>query len=355
MPLLLLLVLLGTPRHDDTESRGRIWFDADGCHFRLSVDADRLLQCVGLERPDLTEWTEEEILSRREQIFEYFRANYHFRGPEGAWSLEPGELQAVSGYEPMLEKDRVQFVAVSGALPWPAGDFLLEVRQDLFLGFETMHRHLLQIELGGEELSLSLMPTLAERIRIEDPTAAGLFRRCGRALQAGVSGTAGSLTTWLFWLALLLPALAHREMRAVGLAFLVAASLALQLAGHGLLEPAPLTIRCAAAFAVAFLAGENLLAPNAQLRWATALLFGLVFGLGFALDLEEQMEAVRRGRGAVLLAYNAGMLLTLGTSGLLLALARRKLERIHQEPRLARPVHVSLLVAGALLLAFELA
>jgi len=152
---------------------------------------------------------------------------------------------------------------------------------------------------------------------------------------AGFVRALGAVVQILFLAALVLAGRSGREMAALAVMFLagqVACALAMPHTGW---QPAPRFVEAAAALAVAYLAVEVLLLPEAGWRWMIAAVLGLFHGMYFHLFLQE----TNYRPGYVLAGAALAELAVIG----LLWLGFSRLARV---ARVLRPVQVS---AGALL------
>jgi hypothetical protein len=161
------------------------------------------------------------------------------------------------------------------------------------------HVHLLRATMGGkrDEGIFDLGFTRAT-LRFRPPTAmettvtqagAGAVRALGGAVQV------------LFLAALAIAARSRRELFAIGGAFLLgqcASALAMPLVAW---QPAPRFVEAAMALAIAYLAVEVLLLPEAGVRWLVTFVLGLFHGLYFHLFLQTTgYSAARVLSGAAL-------------------------------------------------------
>jgi HupE / UreJ protein len=154
---------------------------------------------------------------------------------------------------------------------------------------------------------------------------------------AGFVRAWGGLVQVLFLAALVLAARSGKELVALASMFFagqVAAVVAIPYTGW---QPAPRFVEAAAALAVAYLAVEILLLPQAGWRWTIAAVLGAFHGLYFHLFLQETR-------------YHASYVLTGAGLAELIAVATMWLafSRIARIARALRPVEVS----AAALLAF---
>jgi hypothetical protein len=146
------------------------------------------------------------------------------------------------------------------------------------------HVHLLRAEMGGkrDEAVFDLGFTHAT-LRFRPPTAmettitqagAGFVRALGGAVQL------------LFLAALAIAARSRRELLALTGAFLVGQCASALAMPHIAWQPAPRFVEAAMALAVAYLAVEVLLLPEAGVRWLVTCILGLFHGMYFYLFLQ---------------------------------------------------------------------
>jgi HupE / UreJ protein len=146
------------------------------------------------------------------------------------------------------------------------------------------HVHLLRAEMGGkrDEGIFDLGFTRAT-LRFRPPTAietavtqagAGFVRALGGAVQI------------LFLAAMAIAARSRRELLAIAGAFLLGQCAATLAVPHLAWQPAPRFVEAAIALAVAYLAVEILLLPEAGVRWLVTFVLGLFHGMYFHLFLQ---------------------------------------------------------------------
>ena len=93
----------------------------------------------------------------------------------------------------------------------------------------------------------------------------------------------GGAVQLLFLAALALAARSRRELLAITLMFLLGQAASVLAMGHVVWQPAPRFVEAATALAVAYLAVEILLLPEAGARWLVAGALGALNGLYFHL------------------------------------------------------------------------
>jgi len=147
------------------------------------------------------------------------------------------------------------------------------------------HVHLLRAQLDGKQdqavfdsafsrATLRFRPPTAVEIAVTQ-SAAGFLRALGGAVQV------------LLLAALVLAARSRREMLAVGGMFAGGQVAAALVVPHIAWQPAPRFVEAAMALALAYLAVEILLLPEAGARWAIAGVLGVFQGLYFELFLQN--------------------------------------------------------------------
>ena len=161
------------------------------------------------------------------------------------------------------------------------------------------HVHLLRATLGGkrDEAVFDLGFTRAT-LRFRPPTAVEIaITQSG----AGAVRALGSAAQILFLAALVLAARSRRELLAIAGMFLVGQAASVLVMAHVLWQPAPRFVEAATALAVAYLAVEILMLPEAGARWLVAGVLGALNGLYFHLFVQAtdySPALVLGGRGA---------------------------------------------------------
>jgi hypothetical protein len=125
-------------------------------------------------------------------------------------------------------------------------------------------------DLGFTRATLRFRPLTAAEIAITQ-AGAGFVRALGGTVQV------------LFLAALVLAARSRRELLAIAAMFLVGQAASVLAMAHVLWQPAPRFVEAATALAVAYLAVEILLFPQAGARWLVAGVLGALDGLYFHL------------------------------------------------------------------------
>jgi hypothetical protein len=143
------------------------------------------------------------------------------------------------------------------------------------------HVHLLRASLGGkhDEAIFDLGFTRAT-LRFRPPTATEIaITQAG----AGFVRALGGAVQILFLAALALAARSRRELIAIAGMFVLGQAASVFAMGHVVWQPAPRFVEAATALAVAYLAVEILLLPEAGARWLVAGVLGALNGLYFHL------------------------------------------------------------------------
>ena len=196
----------------------------------------------------------------------------------------------------------------------------LEVEYRIFFGHDALHRGLFLLEQGNQNQT-TLFTTDHRKHRFELATPA----RRQEFLTFGKEGVWHIWTGYdhiLFLLALLLPAVLHREAKAwcpveafrpafinvlkVVTAFTVAHSITLSLAAMNLIQLPSRWVESTIAASVMVAAANNLWPIVRDRTWLVAFGFGLIHGFGFASAMAE----LGVQQGAVLLpvvAFNLGV------------------------------------------------
>jgi hypothetical protein len=125
-------------------------------------------------------------------------------------------------------------------------------------------------DLGFTRATLRFRPLTAAEIAITQ-AGAGFVRALGGIVQV------------MFLAALVLAARSRRELLAIAAMFLVGQAASVLGMAHVLWQPAPRFVEAATALAVAYLAVEILLLPQAGARWLVAGVLGALHGLYFHL------------------------------------------------------------------------
>jgi hypothetical protein len=196
------------------------------------------------------------------------------------------------------------------------------------------HVHLLRAELNGKQdqgvfdrsfprATLRFRPPTAVEIAVTQ-SAAGFVRALGGAVQI------------LFLAALVLASRGRKELLALAAMFLAGQVAAVFVAPHTNWQPPPRFVEAAMALALAYLAVEILLLPQAGARWAVAGVLGLFQGLYFVLFLENT------GYQPVLVLAGAA-----AAEAVLMAIFALVFSQIARAAKAVRPVQVS---AAALLI-----
>jgi hypothetical protein len=195
------------------------------------------------------------------------------------------------------------------------------------------HVHLLRATLGEkrDEAVFDLGFTRAT-LRFRPPTAAEIaITQAGAGFVRALGGT----VQVLFLAALVLAARSRRELLAIAAMFLAGQAASVLAMAHVAWQPAPRFVEAATALAVAYLAVEILLLPQAGARWLVVGVLGALHGLYFHLFVQTT------GYSAALVLLGA----TLAEAAAIAVLAL-VLSRVGRMAKAFRPVQVA---ASALL------
>ena len=177
-------------------------------------------------------------------------------------------------------------------------------------------------DLGFTRATLRFRPPTAAEIAVTQ-AGAGFVRALGGAVQV------------LFLAALVLAARSRRELLAIAAMFLLGQAASVLAMAHTAWLPAPRFVEAATALAVAYLAVEILLLPEAGARWLVAGVLGALHGLYFHLFLRTTGYSPALVLGGAALAQASAV-----------ALLALLLSRVGRLAKALRPVPVA---ASALL------
>ena len=151
------------------------------------------------------------------------------------------------------------------------------------------HVHLLRAERAGkhDQAVFDLGFTRAT-LRFRPPTA---LETAVTQAGAGAVRALSGVVQCLFLIALALAGRSRRERCAIALAFLAGQAAAVYTVPHLAWQLAPRFVEAATALAMAYLAIEILLLPQAGARWLVAAVLGAVYGLYFHLFLQSTRYA----------------------------------------------------------------
>jgi hypothetical protein len=190
------------------------------------------------------------------------------------------------------------------------------------------HVHLLRAAMGGK-LDQAVFDYSFSRatLRFRPPTA---METAVTETGAGFIRAWGGIVQVLFLAALVLAGRGVRELLALVAMFLAGQIASVLVMPHLNWQPAPRFVEAAAALAVAYLAIEILLLPQAGARWLIALVLGAFHGLYFHLFIQSTN-------------FHAGWVLTGAALAEAIAIAALWLafSRISRIARALRPVQVS--------------
>jgi len=180
------------------------------------------------------------------------------------------------------------------------------------------HVHLLRASLGeklGQKRDEAIFDLAFTRatLRFRPPTAAEIaITQAG----AGFVRALGAAVQVLFLAALVLAARSRRELLAIAAMFLFGQAASVLAMAHVAWQPAPRFVEAATALAVAYLAVEILLLPQAGARWLVAGVLGALHGLYFHLFVQTT------GYSPALVLLGAALAQTSAIAVLALALSR---------------------------------
>jgi len=160
----------------------------------------------------------------------------------------------------------------------------LEIDCTLYAVTVPNHVHLLRATLDGrEDQAIFDLSFPHATLRFRPPTAAEVAaEESGAGFLRALAGPA----QLLFLAALAMAARGRRELAAILGMFLAGQVAAVLVAPHTAWQPAPRFVEAAAALAIAYLAVEILLLPQAGARWMIAGVLGIFHGLYFHLFLQ---------------------------------------------------------------------
>jgi HupE / UreJ protein len=195
------------------------------------------------------------------------------------------------------------------------------------------HVHLLRASLGEKrDEAIFDMGFPRATMRFRPPTAAEIaFTQAG----AGCVRALGGIVQMLFLVALVLASRSRRELFAIAGMFLLGQAASVFAMAHVLWQPAPRFVEAATALAVAYLAVEILLLPQAGARWLVAGVLGALHGLYFHLFVQTT------GYSPALVLLGASL-----AQALVVAVLALVLSRVGRMAQAFRPVQVA---ASALL------
>ena len=166
---------------------------------------------------------------------------------------------------------------------FPAPVDVLDVRSSFHTVTVPNHVHLLRAVMGdrSDQVVLDLsFPSASMRFR--PPT---LFEVVLQQTTAGALRAAGGLAQLLFLAALVIAARTRKELIILAAMFAAGEIVSALLVPGLTWQPAPRFVESAAALAIAYLAVETLMLPEAGQRWLVVGVLGLLHGLYFALFL----------------------------------------------------------------------
>jgi hypothetical protein len=146
------------------------------------------------------------------------------------------------------------------------------------------HVHLLRASLGAKrDQAIFDLGFTSTTLRFRPPTATEIaVTQAGAGFVRALGGT----VQILFLAALVLAARSRRELLAIAGAFLLGQTASVMAMAQVAWQPAPRFVEAATALAVAYLAVEILLLPQAGARWMVAGVLGALHGLYFHLFVQ---------------------------------------------------------------------
>ncbi len=178
------------------------------------------------------------------------------------------------------------------------------------------HVHLLRAEMGGKrDEGLFDLGFTHATLRFRPPTA---METAVTQAGAGFIRALGGAVPVLFLAALAIAARSRRELLVITAAFLLGQCASALAMPHLAWQPAPRFVEAAMALAVAYLAVEVVLLPEAGVRWLVTFVLGLFHGMYFHLFLqttEYKPGLVLAGAGLAEIAAVAVMGLVLLRAG----------------------------------------
>lgn len=300
------LVALAAPAraHDETVSASEVEIGPQAVTFRVDVGLVGLGKALGWAAPP----DEAGVRARGAEIARVLAEGLEVVVGGRALVARAGALSL--RHEPAPGSGRSELARVVQELvfssPAPIERVTLRVR--FFAALTSQHRALIDVRWGEEQRRFSrLGPTELELARGQLRPSA--WRTLGEFLVWGAEHIVYGLDHLAFLLALLLAVTRFVELVKVVTAFTVAHSVTLVLAARGwLVIPTRLTEVLIAA-SIVYLAIENLVfaEKTARHRWRLGFAFGLVHGLGFAVELRERLQELGTGVVLPLFAFNLGV------------------------------------------------
>jgi hypothetical protein len=327
-----LVFALAPPAHADSVSVATITIGRDALRLVLAVDADRLMEVCRSPPPLGEEWTPAEIAAVAERAYAYVGDRWRLRSGGRDVALAPESIAPGLVRDPATGRDVARRVELRFRLD-AARDAPFELTETLFEELEPSHHHFVVLSDGGDPplADFGVLGAVPCRFFLPDSGEGATGRRLRARALAGARAAVAAPWLLAFLVALVAaplaagrrPAAAFLRTSAVPSA-LGAAAFAFAIARLGWIEPAPWAARAAAAFAPVYLALENRRRRGLELRFATALLFGLVQGMALATE----MDSIGRIGGAPADgAFLVGKLVTAAALAALLAATVGRLRR----------------------------
>ncbi len=178
--------------------------------------------------------------------------------------------------------------------------------------FETgSYRHLTRIQVGERVESTVLSPdTPTYSVEVEGTALepAALLSTIGRFLVEGVRHILLGIDHVLFVVCLILGEQRFRRLLYVITAFTVGHTTTLVMSALDVVTVSPSIVEPIIAATIVFVAVDNLVRSDVhRLRWAVAVLFGLVHGFGFSYVLREELRLPTGALLPALFSFNLGV------------------------------------------------
>lgn len=191
----------------------------------------------------------------------------------------------------------------------PSGSRALFLDYRLFFEIDEEHSALITLEFGETAGSQIVFNTYSASLGfdLQNQTSANLLERLTRLIILGAEHILIGIDHILFLIALLIGIPRLVPIIKLATAFTLGHSMTLGLAWYGLFEIPGSIVEPIIAASILYVACENLLRGNPlNHRWVTALLFGLVHGLGFYGALTE-LNLDTEHAALVLFGFNLGV------------------------------------------------
>jgi hydrogenase/urease accessory protein HupE len=282
--------------HPNSHSSSRVVVEGPRVSLELAVQARSLAEAHDVDADGDGRLARGELAAARGALAAYALERYTLRvgsgGEPGAGAPLPGRLvaleaEAQGAFAGALAEEWVRLELAFEAERAPE-ELLLEVR--LFQEQDPMHFDACELVWNGAPGATFLFGIDGECwwFRPAAERRGGVFAGFFRL---GLEHIATGYDHLAFLAALFLAASRARSIVGVATAFTAAHSLALALAVLGAVELPAGLVELSIAMSIAYVGAQNLLVRAPSTRWAEALVFGLVHGLGFATFLERALES----------------------------------------------------------------